>query len=442
MTQKRPRTVLLASPPFACGVAYLGNILLSLDIRVQPPSWPGADEYWIKRGDGLYEISQKGLDHYRVHFHVLESKKLFNFDDSPCVVMEHQLKMVGCLHDATVLFVRNPIDAIYSWHRRCFDGGLTFKQYINRVLVQSAHIPAIVAAKPLLVYALYVAFWLAGKRKPIKIVRFEDIKQNPHDIVRDVIEFMGVERSEAEIDAAIACSDVGGLLQSHKSRPNFKAAHRGAVNEWQAHMTQEEWDSLTSPEPIRSICAKLGYRPCDDSRDVLESSDHDFDDYLNGVMAHIQNYIIGHGGSTLEEADSIVPAAMEDAMRAMAFPLEDGVVARGGLSIDPRLLAGYRSAASALILLLNACGYFAPEYGDGGVSFNNSQFNERFKYMSNLMYNSHHNHDVCSMISWMMINIGSIRNGFEWKKIIDGIVIDSDLVIDLDDALRVEIYSF
>lgn len=444
MNQTQPRTVLLVSPPFSCGVAYIGNILLSLGLKVQPPNQPEDGGYWTRMPDGSHQITGASLDHYRTHFHILETCRTFRFDPAWTVIMEHEIGMTDDVHDAVILFVRDPIDSLYSWHRRYIGNDTLFRDYLDRILMPANHMPIVMAATPLLTYSVFVSYWLSGKRKPMIIVRYEDIKQRPLEVVREVLDFLGIERGEARISESVAASDVAGLLQSQQASSGAKIARRGAAYEWREHMSREDWEGYTAVEPIRSVCAMLGYRAAHDGAgDILTPPDPAFSSYLHALLNHMEGAIRAGGGrGGVTEAEALVPAAAAEAMRMVDFAVANAVMACGGLAVDRRLIAGYRAAASAMILLLNGCGYFSPERNGERIAYSNANFHERFVGLASLLYRTQNEADVAQMVTGLLLNVRTMSRHYEWGKVMTVPVGVGEPWADADALLRLVPRSF
>lgn len=443
MTETRPRTVLLVSPPFSCGVAYLGNILLSLGLKVQPPNQPEDGGYWTPMPDGSHQIAGASFDHYRTHFHILETRRTFQFDPAWTVVMEHEIGMTDEVHDAVILFVRDPIDSLYSWHRRYIGNDILFRDYLERILIPANHMPIVMAATPLLNYSVFVSYWLSGKRKPMIIVRYEDLKQRPQEEMGRILDFLGIERVEARISESVAQSDVAGLLRAQQTGAGGKTARRGAAYEWREHMSREEWERHTAAEPTRSVCAMLGYRPAHDGEvDLLSPPDPVFSSYLRELLDHMEGGIRAGGAGGVAAAEALVPAAAAEAMRIVDFAVANAVMACGGLAVDPRLIAGYRAAASAMILLLNGCGYFSPERDGGRIAYSNANFHERFVGLASLLYRTQNEADVARMVTGLLLNVRTMSRHFEWNKVVSAPVETGEPWADADALLRLVPRSF
>ncbi|CAA7615484.1 hypothetical protein [Magnetospirillum sp. SS-4] len=129
-------------------------------------------------------------------------------------------------------------------------------------------------------------------------------------------------------------------------------------------------------------------------------------------------------------------------MRCVDFHLAGGVMACGGLAADSRLLDGYRAAASAMILLLNGCRYFAPERGEAAVVFSNAGFHERFVALASLLYQTQDQVDVLRMVAGLMPSIRSMGNQYEWGKIVGAPVDIGRSWSGIDDLLGIKPRTF
>jgi hypothetical protein len=407
--ERSGRTVLLVSPPLACGVTFLGNILLALDIRVQPPDRPDTGEYWTARPDGCHEISAQGFSHYTGHFPVLMDRAVFRFDPSVTVVMEHRMDIMNEAHDAAIMFVRDPVDACYSMYRRHYSGALSFEEFLSRLYMPVSHLPYILSGPPLLIYALYVMYWAANPTSPLFVVRFEDIKQHPVEIVRNVLEILGVERSDEQIRSAVEASNPTRLAEAG---PGNKAVRRGSVFEWREHMSADQWTALTADRPLGEVCRILGYRAVgdgDSDEDLLTPPDPYFGTFLADVGATFAKAIEASGflsnGADLSAIAGYV-------LGIQRFDLPDGVMVGEGALVDPRLSDGYRAAAAALTLTLSVCRYFNPEEPEqaaGGIRIGNSRFMAKFHALACLFYRTRNNLDMARMVTGLLSDVSCIR---------------------------------
>jgi hypothetical protein len=141
----------IVSPPFACGVAWLINALLELDIKVTNAGFnPG---HWIDTDSGS-QLSAKALKHLVWHLPALHQRQLFKFPESLEVEWEHRLDFASGEPRPTILFVRDPRDAVYSLYRRNYEKDRSFISYLNRPDVWPDHFPNLFQALFYLFFSL------------------------------------------------------------------------------------------------------------------------------------------------------------------------------------------------------------------------------------------------------------------------------------------------
>ena len=256
-------SVLLPSPTY-CGVGYLGNILLNLDIMVTftpivGQVAAGAPSFWSKEGEH-YTIKGRALEHFQNHFHVLFEKQKFTFADGIQFFVGHCEEMYSQPHEHVVLLVRDPIDAIYSSYQKNFTDHLSFIDYLDSIVVNGdirssrTHF----YAHPIEQYALFVMFWLTINEKKPLIVRFEDLKSsNATNEIQRILSTIGANRSQEAINQAIEKSALkhGKPLSTNFSQIN----RRGAIFEWKERMDTETWLNLIGGYPSLAVCQELGY---------------------------------------------------------------------------------------------------------------------------------------------------------------------------------------
>lgn len=229
------RDVQIVSPPFSCGVAWLINALLYLDIRVSNAGFePG---HWQAVGDA-WRMSESAETHLKWHLPVLHERQSFRFPEAIDVRWEHRLDFASGEMRPTILFVRDPRDAVYSLYRRNYAENMSFVSYLNRPDEWPHHFPGLFQMPPLESYAYFCWYWLAmGEAMPVKLIRFEEVKTAPVRVLREVLQYLGVERSEAQIHAAIESS---GFEQARLAMEKmeattgkaFKTARKAQVGEW------------------------------------------------------------------------------------------------------------------------------------------------------------------------------------------------------------------
>jgi len=270
----------IVSPPFSCGVAWLINALLYLDIRVtntgfEPGHWTVNNNFW--------KISNTAEMHLKWHLPVLHERQSFQFPEPLEVRWEHRLDFAASEIRPTILFVRDPRDAVYSLYRRNYADNLSFISYLNRPDEWPHHFPGLFQMPPLESYAYFCWYWLAmGKIMPVKLVRFEDIRKNPSFVLKEVLRYLGVARSKIQIEEAVKSS---GFEQARLAMERMEAstgklfmtARKGQIGEWRSSYTT--FTQLYVRKLIKLLIGQLGY----DERISYTSDQRLFEDYHEQV---------------------------------------------------------------------------------------------------------------------------------------------------------------
>lgn len=259
---------ILVSPPFSCGVGLLMDILLRLGIRVRPPR----TEEWVETLGGFVPTPDLRANYAR-HASCMVEQTVFSFPDHKSVMFEHRMDMAVLSGRACILFVRDPVDAVFSWHRRWefAKKGLPFETYLNNFSVFPHHLPhGALVTRPLDVFAIFTLFWLLAADDPV-VVRYEDVKQDPVGAVKPVLAALGAERTDAEIADAARLSSFDAIRERKAEVPDWGTTNlRSEVYEWRRRMTAEERAVMTAQEPLASLCRFLSYETAGGDNDVTE----------------------------------------------------------------------------------------------------------------------------------------------------------------------------
>ena len=116
---------------------------------------------------------------------------------------------------------------------------------------------------PLDTFSLFVTLWLRSSQHfPLHLVRFEESKANPHRVLRNVLAFLNIQRTDQEIEHAISSSDFAShkrvmLTMEDQTGKAFKTTRRGLSGEWSSTYSPFHL-GLTSPFSY-SIIDHLSY---------------------------------------------------------------------------------------------------------------------------------------------------------------------------------------
>jgi hypothetical protein len=252
---------LIASPPFSCGLGFLMDILLHLDIRVSIQN----TDYWaIDEASGQWGLSTNGIAHFAQHVSITREKSVFAFPDKHSFLCEHRMDLMfyPATSSKALLFVRDPIDSVFSWHRRFgfAKSGLPFREYLEAVTFFHRHLPYdSLYASPLMIYAVFCLWWTAAFGENLVILRFEELKRDGLHEIRRVLREFGISRDDQEIERAIEASKFE-TITAKRASTSFTANNRKSkANEWRDHISEQERLEMLDFEPMKSVLSRLGY---------------------------------------------------------------------------------------------------------------------------------------------------------------------------------------
>ena len=256
------KTINVVSPPFACGVAWLVNCLMELDLRTSNTSF-GVDQWTLDNEKSLWRLSQQARDHLSWHLPALHKKDTFEFQEAINIRWEHRLDFASYGGRKTILFIRDPRDAVYSLYKRHHEDNIEFIKYLDRPDEWPDHFPGIFHLPPLETYAYYCWFWLKmADVMPLKVIRFEDAKSKPIEVISDVLKFIEVERSVPRISDAVDGSSFQNARQAMKKMESitgkrFATTRQGRVGEWidSYHGVK----NINQSALIKDMLSELGY---------------------------------------------------------------------------------------------------------------------------------------------------------------------------------------
>jgi hypothetical protein len=266
----------LISPAFPNGVTYLLNILLELNLliyRCKNPKTPPEETCWNKK-EGNYQI--RFIEYLRLgpHLPSLRLKKYQFKYISNIFHWDHPSAYENYKNLTPILVVRDPRDSLYSWYKRRkkeeFRGvsglikknltlkyrdfesyenflsspshryseiykniqgyeNLRFKNYwTNRVLGNGTMMDELVAS-----YELCLR--ICDLNKKFLFVRFEDMKSNPNESIKKMLEFCEMDTAfkEKELELAVQHSSLESAQRRESGMAGSNTVNRrGQIYEW------------------------------------------------------------------------------------------------------------------------------------------------------------------------------------------------------------------
>jgi len=196
----------LVSPEVPSGAAWLVNCLLELGVSAWKP-W-GTDDrvHWQHLQDFDYRYVG-GDNGWRRVLPALVDGRDFAFRAQPCVRAHHAWPGVHPPASRTILFVRDPRDALLSaWHRLRRIGTIAPDQdFIAFCRSPFFHYP--ISWQDYLL--LFLRTWRAAlARTEALVVRFEDYRRDAAGTLLAVLRYLDVEAAEPAVQAAVTASAI------------------------------------------------------------------------------------------------------------------------------------------------------------------------------------------------------------------------------------------
>ncbi|WP_319472179.1 sulfotransferase domain-containing protein [uncultured Pseudodesulfovibrio sp.] len=201
-------------------MGWLVNILMELGVMADSHNCQGDD--WVIR-DGKYYPERYAR--YRYMMPVLERHDGFVFEDGVSVCWGHHPPAPKYAGRKAILVVRDPRDCLYSFHRRMIPHyDVTYEEFLGW--------PNYITLCPeSLSWAVYNSLWLEFTET--HVVRYEDLKSQPLEVMREVLEFIAVERSDDDIERAVdACSFAKAVDYQKRSGGSNAVFHSAQVSGW------------------------------------------------------------------------------------------------------------------------------------------------------------------------------------------------------------------
>ena len=260
-------TVDVISPELPCGVAWLANCLLELNVPVWQPWDIQIENEWQRLAPFHYQYKAK-LQPWKQTLPALQYLRKYHFEPAHAARFRHQWPFEYEPPRRLIFFVRDPRDALYSQWRRALHNepalNLSFEAFIHSPY---HHYPISFREYQF----LFLKLWKKHLRRfDHLIVRFEDYKMDAGQTLRKVLYFLDLEATQEQITRSIARSDfsvvkqIEDLLETNDSlKRRFNYA--GMASEYKKSYTPLMHDCLGSE--FDEIYQWLGYASHDDARE-------------------------------------------------------------------------------------------------------------------------------------------------------------------------------
>lgn len=234
------------------GVTWLLNVLLELGFKIDHDNPTGIWTY-----DSLNHVYSLNPDYlYLVKYlPSLNSKKYFTFNEQVMFTWSHKWIFEKFEEGEFLVFIRDPRDSMFSSYRR----EQCTKQYMK--FIDALTGPYLL--RRLNNWTLFYSLWLT--RDHVNLVKFEDCKQNPLDVVHKLLKTIAVTKSEKEILAAVEASSFNNAkdveneyAKNSNSKLERTVINKGIANEWKtsSHRARE---NLFIEVQCQKVMMHVGY---------------------------------------------------------------------------------------------------------------------------------------------------------------------------------------
>jgi hypothetical protein len=220
------------------GVTWLLNFFIEIDILV----YHGIDskDVWNFNEKRQSHILKKKEETLTVYIPTFLEKKEFVFRDNLAIKWSHEFPNCDKKNQKTILLVRDGRDTIYSQFKR----EKIYKNFLD--MLNGVSLPLNLPYPE--TWALFNYLWLkVVKKENLFIIKFAELKTNPMPVLKELLRFIGIERSDEEIARAIEQSsfDKAKKAEAEYRKENanvgFTLVNRGGkIGEWRQIYNNEE----------------------------------------------------------------------------------------------------------------------------------------------------------------------------------------------------------
>ncbi len=249
----------VVSPELPCGVAWLANCFLELNIPVWRPWDLEIDNDWNRLAPFHYQYTDS-QEPSKQTLPALQYLREFQFNPDYAPYFRHQWPISCKPKRRLIFFVRDPRDALFSYWRRTLHNETKFSlSFENFVHSRYFHHPFSFREYLLLFLQLWKNHMSESDHL---IVRFEDYRNNARQTLIRVLNFLDIEAEEDQVDRALFCSDFSEIKRvEDQMEKNAQLKHRfnyaGTAFEYEKSYTPAMHECLGAD--FDDACKWLGY---------------------------------------------------------------------------------------------------------------------------------------------------------------------------------------
>lgn len=252
------RKVIIVSPREPSGATWLINCCLELSILIYRVS---EANMWRKEGEEYFLCSNENI--LKQWLPALTHYNSFTFRQDIEIEWVHDWPKKKFMRDRILYFVRDPRDALYSRFKR-ENPDLSYAEYAAFLDHQSL-------LNKIDNWYFFNKCWLA--RDHIKFFRFEDYKKNPGALLKNILNYIGIDASENEILNAVERSSFEKAKETeraykeermytcHPLHPEEKQVinRGGTIGSWKDLQNEDAMVTKAIEDVCRDVLIEFGY---------------------------------------------------------------------------------------------------------------------------------------------------------------------------------------
>jgi hypothetical protein len=259
----------IVSPELPCGVAWLANCFLELNIPIWKPWGLDIQHYWQRLSPYQYRYNKQQTSFSHI-LPALKTGRAFSFIRRPTPRFSHRWPLTLPDNNKTILFVRDPRDALYSgWQRQIRNQQIETRTPFEVFMSAPYHHYPFANRDYLL---LFLRMWkLVLSEQEHLIIRFEDYKGSPRKTLQRVLDFIDINVTEEAINNALLSSDFKNVktLQDNFSdsadNPKYYSSRAGLALEYRHSYNLAMHESVG--ERFNQLYQWLGYESYTEGKD-------------------------------------------------------------------------------------------------------------------------------------------------------------------------------
>jgi len=181
--------------------------------------------------------------------------------------LEDGTPLFSTVNTKAIYIIRNPLDVAVSFANHIskdLDTSIEYMRTPDFCFCLNDHNATPQLRQKLLSWSLHVESWVKASEIDVHFVRYEDMKLDAYNTFKKIVEFIGLDYNETQIQKAISKSDFN-ILKEQEQKNGFKERlgkcnsffRKGEVGDWRNHLSQEQSAKIINDN--KEMMKQFGY---------------------------------------------------------------------------------------------------------------------------------------------------------------------------------------